>query len=105
MPSRRQSKWNRPARPLGGSSSGEHTENWRGVDYRVRSVTGAASPGRTYRCPGCDQLLAAGTGHLVTWPAHDAEATDRRHWHTACWQARERRAPGIERSRNAPRYG
>jgi hypothetical protein len=103
MPSRRQSKWNRPARPLGGGA-GEHTESWRGLDYRVRQVTGS-SGGGPYRCPGCDQLLPAGVGHVVAWPADDLEATDRRHWHATCWQARDRRAPGIERSRNAPRYG
>ncbi|HST46668.1 ATP/GTP-binding protein [Jatrophihabitans sp.] len=102
MPSRRQSKWNRPARPLA-TETGERAESWRGTAYRVRPVAGTG--GGPYRCPGCDQLLPAGVGHVVAWPADDLDATDRRHWHTACWQARDRRAPGIERSRNAPRYG
>jgi hypothetical protein len=92
--------------PAGGLPAGERMQSWRGVEYRVRPVAGAASSAaRPYRCPGCDQLLAAGVAHLVAWPAEDLEATDRRHWHTACWQARDRRAPGVQRSRNAPRYG
>jgi len=102
MPSRRQSKWNRPARPVAVGST-ERTESWRGRDYRVRSVSGSGSPG-PYRCPGCDQTLA-GIPHVVAWPAEDVDAEDRRHWHTACWAARNTRAPGVQRSRNAPRYG
>jgi hypothetical protein len=91
----------------GGVSAGEQAQWWRGVEYRVRAVSGAASaaPDRPYRCPGCDQLLPAGVGHLVAWPADDLDASDRRHWHTACWSARDRRTPGVQRSRNAPRYG
>ena len=103
MPSKRQSKWNRPARPLV-SDTGERAERWHGRDYRVRAVSGARSAGQ-YRCPGCDQLLAAGTPHVVAWPADDPDAADRRHWHDGCWQARDRRSPGVQRSRNAPRYG
>ncbi|HEX2903731.1 MAG TPA: hypothetical protein VHO01_09775 [Jatrophihabitans sp.] len=101
MPSRRSSKWTRPARPLS-TVRGERVEGWRGRDYRVRSV---ATPGGPYRCPGCDQLLAPGSSHVVAWPAEDAEAADRRHWHTSCWAARDVRSPGVQRSRNAPRYG
>jgi hypothetical protein len=69
-------------------------------------MTGADSMSKSsYRCPGCDQLLAAGVSHLVAWPADDPDAAGRRHWHTGCWAARERRSPGVQRSRNAPRYG
>jgi hypothetical protein len=90
----------------GGLSAGEQVQWWRAVEYRVRAVSGAASPASgPYRCPGCDQLLAPGVGHVVAWPAHDLDASDRRHWHTACWSARDRRSPGVQRSRNAPRYG
>jgi len=92
--------------------AGEQVQFWREVEYRVRPVSGASSAGASsagsassYRCPGCDQLLAAGVAHLVAWPAEDLHASDRRHWHRACWQARERRSPGVQRSRNAPRYG
>ena len=44
--------------------------------------------------------------HLVAWPADERGGLgDRRHWHTGCWKSRDRRAPGIQRSRSAPRYG
>ena len=43
-----------------------------------------------------------GTPHVVAWVEDDAET--RRHWHTPCWESRNRRAPKIERTRNAPRY-
>lgn len=91
----------------GGLSAGEQVQFWQGVEYRVRPVSGAtqAAEQRSYRCPGCDQLLAAGIAHLVVWPGEDLDASDRRHWHTACWAARDRRSPGVQRSRNAPRYG
>ena len=70
-------------------------------DWVVRRLTGAAS-GKDYRCPGCDQEIRPGTPHLVTWPAYtrdsdldpwdtDSAADLRRHWHTACWAARDRR--------------
>ena len=70
-------------------------------DWVVRPLSGAAS-GKTYRCPGCDQEIRPGTPHVVTWPAYardsDLEPWDtessadwRRHWHTACWRARDRR--------------
>jgi hypothetical protein len=82
---------------------GERHEQWRGEDYVVRSVTGTAA-GRPYRCPGCDQEIAPGRPHIVSWPVDDIEAGDRRHWHTVCWAARDRRAPGVQRGRSAPRY-
>lgn len=85
---------------LGGAS----LVQWRGEDWRVMPITGAAA-GKEYRCPGCDQLVRVGQGHVVVWADHDADADDRRHWHTTCWAARERRAPGVQRSRSAPRYG
>lgn len=68
----------------------------------MRVLSGTAL--RSYRCPGCDQLIAPGRPHVVAWPAHDADARDRRHWHTACWAARDRRLPTVQRSRSAPRY-
>lgn len=91
--------------------AGEQSQSWRGVEYRVRAVSGSGQSGSgqsgsaPYRCPGCDQLLPAGLAHLVAWPADDLDASDRRHWHTACWRARDRRTPTVQRSRNAPRYG
>jgi hypothetical protein len=47
---------------------------------------------KTYRCPGCNHEIRAGTGHVVVVPL---EAPDlRRHWHTPCWEWREQRRPG-----------
>jgi hypothetical protein len=68
-------------------------------DWLVRSVPGSAAV-KDYRCPGCDQLIRAGTAHLVTWPAGECgSVADRRHWHAACWQARARRRPLRRRGR------
>ncbi|HEY7046756.1 MAG TPA: hypothetical protein VH373_06010 [Jatrophihabitantaceae bacterium] len=75
------------ARPTGGA---ERRDDWRGVEYVVRMVAGSD---KQYRCPGCDQLIRPGMPHVVVWPADDADAADRRHWHTSCWAARDRRAP------------
>jgi hypothetical protein len=77
-------------------------EEWRGEEYAVRRVTGSAST-KPYRCPGCDQEIRPATPHVVAWPAHDADAVDRRHWHSACWRARESRTARLLRSRSAPR--
>jgi hypothetical protein len=89
------------ARPL--TTVGERREDWRGEEYVIRGVT-ALGAAKAYRCPGCDQEIRTGLPHLVVWPACDAAASDRRHWHSTCWAARERRAPGVQRSRSAPRY-
>ncbi|MGI9001298.1 MAG: hypothetical protein ACR2GH_06485 [Pseudonocardia sp.] len=63
-------------------------------EWLVRSVPGSSST-KTYRCPGCDQLVPAGTPHVVTWPAAGyGSVADRRHWHCPCWAARIRRRPG-----------
>lgn len=72
-------------------------ETWRGEQWRVRQIPGPAAV-KTYRCPGCDHEIRPGVPHLVVWPldglpgSGSAEA-DRRHWHTACWRARDRRRP------------
>jgi hypothetical protein len=72
-------------------------------EWLVRSVSGDAA--KVYRCPGCDQEITT-VPHLVVWPADErGDLSDRRHWHAGCWRARGRRAPVIQRSRNAPRYG
>ncbi len=72
--------------------------------WEVRKVTGSAAV-RAYRCPGCDHEIRPGTPHVVVWSSGDDEASDRRHWHTACWNARGRRGVKVHRSKNAPRYG
>jgi hypothetical protein len=47
---------------------------------------------KAYVCPGCNQDIAVGLGHLVVVPR---DAPDlRRHWHRACWAHRENRRPG-----------
>ena len=85
---------------------GEQTESYRGEDWKVRAVAGDS--GKFYRCPGCDQEIPPGVGHLVAWPVNEMGAVggvdDRRHWHRACWNARERRGRTVQRGRNAPRY-
>jgi len=47
---------------------------------------------KTYRCPGCNQDIGAGTGHLVVVPLDAPEL--RRHWHVPCWGHRQHRRPG-----------
>jgi hypothetical protein len=78
--------------------AGERVED----GHVVRSVSGTAG-GASYRCPGCDQELRPASPHVVAWP--EGRPDDRRHWHTACWQARGRRGVKVHRSKNAPRYG
>ncbi len=71
-------------------------ENWGGRQWRVRQIPGSAA-GKIYRCPGCNQEIRPGVTHLVAWqveglPVFTGEG-ERRHWHTACWRARDRRGP------------
>jgi hypothetical protein len=47
---------------------------------------------KEYRCPGCNQEIAIGVGHVVIVPFSDPGA--RRHWHRACWARRATRRPG-----------
>lgn len=79
----------------------EHTESWRGEEWVVRRIGGSAAA-KHYRCPGCDQEIPPGVPHVVAWP--QTAVDDRRHWHRACWNARDRRGTRPQRSRNAPRY-
>ncbi|HJQ43937.1 MAG TPA: hypothetical protein VJ831_12690 [Jatrophihabitantaceae bacterium] len=92
-----------PESPALRTTVGERHETWRGDDYVVRAVT-AAGASKVYRCPGCDQEIRRGVPHVVVWPEHHDDADERRHWHTACWAARDRRGPAVQRTRNAPRY-
>lgn len=62
--------------------------------WSVRQVR-ANDSGRSFVCPGCQQQVSASTPHTVVWPAESMlEVENRRHWHTVCWSARERRWPG-----------
>ncbi|MFD7624589.1 ATP/GTP-binding protein [Streptomyces sp. NPDC059851] len=81
----------------------ERTEEYLGEDWKVRHVAGASAVGKRYRCPGCDQEIPSGTPHLVAWPEYGG-VDDRRHWHKACWNAKDRRTTRVQRSKNAPRY-
>jgi hypothetical protein len=47
---------------------------------------------KTYLCPGCQQEIAPGTGHVVVVPPEEPDL--RRHWHRPCWTERDRRRPG-----------
>ncbi len=68
----------------------------------MRRVAGA-SAAKPYRCPGCDQETPPGVPPVGAGPRLGA-VDARRHWHGACWNARDRRGARIQRSRNAPRY-
>ncbi|MFH0242343.1 ATP/GTP-binding protein [Streptomyces sp. HK10] len=80
----------------------EHTDEWRGEEWVVRPINGQ-SAAKHYRCPGCDQEIPPGVPHVVAWQ-RDGRGDDRRHWHRACWNARDRRSARLQRSRQAPRY-
>ena len=56
---------------------------------------------KTYVCPGCNQDIPPGTGHVVAIP--HAAPDLRRHWHHACWANRHRRRPGRTNPRRRPR--
>jgi hypothetical protein len=44
---------------------------------------------KRYLCPGCHGEIAPQLGHYVVVPLDTPE--DRRHWHYACWEFRDRR--------------
>lgn len=90
-----------PSQYAGNGWGLERTVSWRGEDWVVRPAKGYT--GKRYRCPGCDQEIPPGVGHVVAWP-QSGGVDDRRHWHGSCWNARDRRAAKTYRTRNAPRY-
>ncbi len=46
---------------------------------------------KPYLCPGCEQTIEVGLGHLVVIPE---DAPDlRRHWHRGCWFKEQRSRP------------
>jgi hypothetical protein len=51
--------------------------------WQVRAVQPVKAV-KVYRCPGCNQEIRPGTGHVVAWREDDEEG--RRHWHTPCWK-------------------
>lgn len=61
-----------------------------GEPYAVRRVRGGE---KSYRCPGCQQIVSPGTPHVVAWPTEhlfgaEAGVRERRHWHSGCWGRR-----------------
>jgi hypothetical protein len=87
-----------PRRRPSASSSPESIQHAADGDWVVRTVSGSAAT-KPYRCPGCDQLIAPATPHVVAWPVEESTwrgggLEERRHWHRGCWQARLRRARG-----------
>lgn len=75
----------------------DRVEAWPDGEWVVRRLTGSSAT-KPYRCPGCDQLIPPATPHVVTWPVPGTTLSgggtaERRHWHTACWRARDRRGP------------
>lgn len=71
-------------------------ESWGPEAWKVRQIPGSAAV-KSYRCPGCDQEISPGVPHVVVWPVETIDGTvgeaARRHWHTGCWHARDRRRP------------
>ncbi|WP_282791400.1 ATP/GTP-binding protein [Streptomyces sp. CC224B] len=98
-----ESRPDRDAEPSGRYGGFQRSEDWRGEEWQVRHVAGASAAGKTYRCPGCDQEIPSGLAHVVAWSAYSG-VDERRHWHTGCWRAKDRRRLTERRSRNAPRY-
>ena len=47
---------------------------------------------KSYVCPGCNQDIGIGIGHVVVVPLTAPDL--RRHWHHPCWAHRDRRRPG-----------
>ena len=78
--------------------SPDREETYQGERYVVRAVTGSAAT-KPYRCPGCQQVIRPATPHVVAWPVEGSMFSgssgsgldERRHWHTACWRARDAR--------------
>lgn len=100
MPSSRRSSkrpWaqEHPELDLDRVRGGSRTESGPDGAWTVRTV-GAAAATKSYLCPGCRQEIPVGTAHLVTWQqdsllGEQAALEARRHWHTGCWRARDRR--------------
>jgi hypothetical protein len=62
-----------------------------GMEVEVRRIQ-PYEANKIYLCPGCNQDIPRGTGHIVAVPIEAADL--RRHWHRGCWTNRVRRRPG-----------
>ncbi len=83
------------SRPLGPTAASRTVESHPDGDWVVQRTTGSAAT-KPYRCPGCDQEIRPATPHIVAYPAEDPKGLEhRRHWHSPCWAARDRRGPTV----------
>jgi hypothetical protein len=99
MPSSRRSKrrpWGEhPELDVQRATGGRRSVDGPDGSWTVQHVRGST---KSYRCPGCQQMVAPGIAHVVAWAQDglfgpDQAVSDRRHWHTACWDLRDRRRP------------
>jgi hypothetical protein len=85
------------------AAGGRAAASSEGQEWIHRPVRGQDAQ-KVYRCPGCDQEIKIGQPHIVAWRDDwSGDASDRRHWHTACWRARHR-LPAARRHRSTGRY-
>lgn len=94
MPRRNRSKREEPRGDLARAlTGGVQRVSYAGRTWVARSVRGN-DEGRVFRCPGCQAEFSSALAHEVVWPDDGLGGVqDRRHWHTACWRARDRRPP------------
>jgi hypothetical protein len=79
--SRRGGDWSGTARLTGGHLDEQVLPD--GRRWLVRRIAGAGAV-KTYRCPGCEQPITAGSPHVVAWLPERSD--ERRHWHSPCWR-------------------
>jgi hypothetical protein len=78
---------------LGATYASRSVESHPDGDWVVQKTTGSAAT-KAYRCPGCDQEIPPATPHVVAYSSDDPKGLEtRRHWHSPCWAARDRRGP------------
>lgn len=77
------------SRPGGAGADGGEPEDSDEVEVRRVQPYQAR---KVYLCPGCNQSIDVGLGHLVVVPKPAPDL--RRHWHHACWANRHHRHPG-----------
>lgn len=86
-------------RPLGPGYASRTVESHPDGDWVVQRISGQRAV-KEYRCPGCDHVVAPGTPHVVAYRDDDPAGSEhRRHWHSPCWAARDRRGPRTRRGR------
>ncbi|WP_201776627.1 ATP/GTP-binding protein [Allosalinactinospora lopnorensis] len=76
-------------------TGGERRETGPDGEWVIRRISGAAAA-KSYRCPGCYQEIPPGKPHVVAWRPF-GDGTDRRHWHSSCWDRRSDRGVRMPR--------